>query len=811
MLDRLTNDFRYAARALRRAPAFTAVAVATLALGIGANTAIFSVVNGVLLRPLPYEDPDELVVFTTRFKDRGGINLSEPEYVDLRTLTTSFDGVAAVDYQTVTLGGVTEPERVQVGKLSAEALPLLGVAPALGRGFTAEDDAPDADRVVLLGHALWQQAFGGDAGVVGRTLELEGIAHDVVGVMPPDFAYPSETTRAWVPLRLDFDDLWERNNHYLPVIGRLKDGVSMEAARAELALLSAQLNAEYPDFYAEGSFGFEVVGMLERAVGDTRTPLLTLFGAVLFVLLVACVNVANLLLARAETRRREIAVRSALGGGRVAIARQLFAESLLLALASALVGLLLAGAGVRLLLRVAPDAVPRAHNVGLDGGVLSFTLLVAVAVSLLFGLLPGVRASFAGVQGVLQDAGRAHSGSTRGRRSRAALVLLEVSLAAVLLVGGGVMMRSFANLRSVDPGFDYRHVLTAQLDLPDTEFEQPQEVVDYYERAIEGVAALPGVDSVGAIARLPLARGINNWSLQIEGQVVTDVANAPVAAIQQATPGYLEAMGLELLRGRFFTPTDRAGAVGVAVVSKSFADRYWPGEDPVGRRVKVFLEDWPWLEVIGIVGDVHQYGLAQSAEPTIYFAHAQAFETAYTSPANMHLVVRTSTDPAELVSALRETVWEINDSVPFGLVAPMREVLARSLAAERFLVVLLGIFATVALFLSVVGIAGVIAYSVSERTREIGIRVALGAQRAQILRLVVAPALALTVVGVLAGIGVSMLFTGVFSDMLFEIEPIDPVTHVAVLAVFLAAALVACYLPARRAARLDPMVTLRDE
>jgi putative ABC transport system permease protein len=613
-----------------------------------------------------------------------------------------------------------------------------------------------------------------------------------------------------VPLRIDRDNPWERNNHYLAVIGRLGDGVSLAAARAELALLSPQLNNEYPEYY-DGGFAFEVTGMLDSEVGDSRAALLTLFGAVVFVLLVACVNVANLLLARAESRRREIALRNALGGSRIAILRQLLVESLTLGTVGAAIGLALAAWGVRLLMRMAPDAIPRASEVGIDAGVLLFTLLVAAIVSVLFGLVPGMAAQGERAPGVLQESGRSQTGSLRGRRSRAALVLLEVALAALLLVGGGAMMRSFLELRTVDPGFDYRSVLTAQIELPATEFDEPPQVVDFYQRVIDAVGALPGVQSVGAIARLPLARGVNNWSLQIEGQVVENVADAPVAIIQEATPGYVEALGLRLLAGRFFTPADRADAPGVAVVSRSFADTYWPGESAVGKRVKVFLEDWPWLEVVGVVDDVRQYGLAQAPEPTIYFAHAQAFQTAYFSPEGMHLVVRTATDPAALVPALREAVWSVNDAVPFGLVAPMEEVLAGSLAAERFVVVLLGLFAAVALFLAIVGIAGVIAYSVSERTREIGIRMALGARRAQILRLVVLPALGVTAAGVAIGIAASSAFTGLLEDMLFEVGLIDPLTYAAVAAIFLAAALLACYLPARRAAGLDPAITLRDE
>ncbi|MGD8328988.1 MAG: ABC transporter permease [Acidobacteriota bacterium] len=810
MIDRIVNDLRYSLRALRRAPAFTAVAVVTLALGIGATTAIFSVVNGVLLHPLPFDDADELVVFTTRFKDRAGITVSEPELIDLETVTSSFTSVAGVDRGTVTVGGTVQPERVQIGRLTAAALPLLRVEPAIGRGFSAAEDTPDGARVVLLSSALWRQSFAADPDVVGRTLEIDGEPHTVIGVMPPGFAFPSEATRAWVPLRIDRDNPWERNNHYLAVIGRLGDGVSLAAARAELALLSPQLNTEYPEYY-DGGFALEVTGMLDSQVGDSRAALLTLFGAVVFVLLVACVNVANLLLARAESRRREIALRNALGGSRVAILRQLLVESLTLGTVGAAIGLALAAWGVQLLMRMAPDAIPRASEVGIDAGVLLFTLLVAVVVSVLFGLVPGLAAQGEGAQGVLKESGRSQSGSLRGRRSRAALVLLEVALAALLLVGGGAMMRSFLTLRTVDPGFDYRSVLTAQVELPQTEFDQPQQVVDFYQHVLETVGVLPGVQSAGAVARLPLARGVNNWSLQIEGQVVQNVADAPVAIIQEATPGYVEALGLRLLAGRFFTAADRADAPGVAVVSKSFADTYWPGESAVGKRVKVFLEEWPWLDVVGVVDDVHQYGLADEPEPTIYFAHAQAFQTAYFSPEGMHLVLRTAGDPAALVPAVREAVWSVNDAVPFGLVEPMDEVLAGSLARERFVVVLLGLFAGVALFLAIVGIAGVIAYSISERTREIGIRMALGARRGQILRLMVLPALGITVAGVAVGIAASSVFTGLLEGMLFEVGLIDPLTYSAVAAIFLAAALLACYLPARRAAGLDPAITLREE
>lgn len=811
MLDRMIHDLRYSLRALRRAPAFTLVTVLTLALGIGATTAIFSVVEGVLLRPLPYVDPDRLVTLDTEFRGRRGVQLSEPELFDLQSMPQSFVAVGAIGDQVLTLGGVDIPERIRVNQFSAEVLPILGIEPMLGRVFTAADDHPDADRVALLSHGLWRQGFAADEAVLGRTIELEGVEHTVIGVMPEGFAYPELDTRAWIPLRLDRDDPWERNNHYLYGVGRLGEGVSIDDAAVELEVISARLIEQFPEFYEDASFGFGVTGMLESEVGGSRAPLMMLFAAVGFVLLVACTNVANLLLARSESRRREIAVRSALGGGRGAIISQLLAESTWLGILGGGLGLLLAAAGTRLLLSLSPDALPRAENVAVDATVLAFALGVSLLTSLLFGLVPALHAASGHAGSALQEGGRSRAGSVRSSRARAAMVVAEVALATALLVGGSLMMRSFVNLRNVDPGFDHEGVLTVQLALPATEYEEPIDVVRYYDRVIEEVATIPGVDTVGAVARLPLARGANRWSLQIDGQIVEDVADAPVGQIQQATPGYFDAMGIRLVRGRFFDETDVADAPGVALVSETFAREHWGDEDPIGKRVKVFLEDWPWLEVVGVVGDVMQLGLKEAPFPKIYFPHAQAFQTAYVSPQNMHLVVRTAGDPAALVSPVRDHVWAVNDTVPFGLIAPMDEVLGGALVTERFVVSLLSLFAGVAVFLAVVGIAGVIAYSVSERTREIGIRVALGAERADVMRLVVLPALTLTLIGVVAGMLASTLLTGLLEDMLFEVGTVDAATYGMVVVTFLVSALLACYLPARRASRVDPLVSLRAD
>lgn len=809
VLNRYLTDFRYAARALRNAPTFSALAVATLALGIGANTAIFSVVNGVLLAPLPYAAPDELVVFTMQLRGRGGIQTSEPELYDLKQRTRSFADIAAMDFERLTLGGAAEPERIAAAQFTWNMMPMLGVEPLLGRGFTARDDSTAGDRVVILSHTLWQQAFAGDAGMLGREIELEGVPHTVIGVMPGEFAYPDAATRAWIPLRLDPDNLWERNNHYLYSLGRLAADASIESARAELSLLAEQLGAEFPEFYADGDVAFEVTGMLESEVGDSTRALWILLGAVAFVLLVACTNVAHLMLARGETRRHEVAVRAALGSGRGAIVRQHLVESLMLALLGAVAGLAIAYWGVRFLLALSPDALPRAANVGISAEVLLFTLLVSALTSLVFGLVPALQVARTDPQEGLRDGSRTYAGGAGGRRSRSLLVVGEVALAAILLVACGVMLRSFANLRSIDPGFDYTNVVTMQVSLPAFEYEEPPEVVSFHEQVLARLARLPGVEAVGAAARLPLARGANRWSLQIEGRMVETTADAPVGQIQQVTSGYFEAMGLRLLRGRVFDAADRADAAGVAIVSESFAALHWPGEDALGKRVKVFLEDWPWMEVVGIVANVQHESLESEPFPKIYFPHAQSWQTAYVSPASMHVVARHTGDPAALLAAMRAEVWRVNGNAPISMVSTMEEVMAGSLAAERFLAVLLTVFAAVALFLAAVGIAGVMAYTVSERTREIGIRMALGARRNDVVRLVVSPALALTAAGLAIGIAGSITVARWIQGLLYGIAAVDPLTYTIVALLFTACSLCAAWLPARRASGVNPVSTLR--
>jgi putative ABC transport system permease protein len=810
MLGSIRQDVRYALRGMRRSKGFTAVVVATLALGIGANTAIFTVVNGILLRPLPFQEPERIVEVS---HEEPYLSVSEPEFMDYRRESRSFERLAAYAPSNASLTGTEEPERVPAARVSDGFFAVLGVAPAVGRTFTADEDAFGGPPVVMISDGLWRRRFGGDRGIVGRTVRVNGTERTVVGVMPPRFGYPTAATAVWVPLGLKPDSLWTRNNHYLSAVGRLAPGATPTGARAELNTMGRRWLIEYPETYFPGKpLVSRVVPMREALVGATRPYLLALAGAVGFVLLIACVNVANLLLARGESRRKELAIRTALGASGRRLARQALTESAILGVAGGALGLLLAGLGVRALLAIAPTSIPRLDEVRIDVGVLAFALAVSIVTGLLFGLAPALRAARGVSAETLKQGGKTsgHVGGTR--RTRHALVVAEVALAVVMLSGAGLMLRSLARLQAMDLGFDPSGVLTMQLSLPRQEYGE-ERVVEYYRALTERVAALPGVRSAAASWWLPMdatGGGASSWSIQVDGRVVASISEAPTATPAQVTPDYFAAMRIPIVRGRGFTEADRGDAPLVLVVNETMARQLWPGQDPIGRTVRMFGDDDPWATVVGVVGDVRSSGFLAPVPPTMYHPHAQAGRGASFTSRSMTLVVRTAGDPLALAAAVRGAARALDRNVPVSAVQSMEGLVAASIAGRRFTTALLGAFAALALALAGIGIYGVIAYGVSQRTYELGVRMALGAQRGNVLRLVVSEGLRMTLLGLAVGLAGALVVGRLVRSLLVGVPAADLPTLIGVSAALAGVALVASLVPARRASLVSPTEALRD-
>jgi putative ABC transport system permease protein len=809
-METLWQDMRYGARMLWKNKGFTAVTVTALALGIGFNTAIFSVVDTVLLRPLPYTEPDRLVSVWER-NLRVGMARSEmapANYLDLRAQNQVFDQVGAFLDQSVTLTGKGEPERLEGQSVSANVLSLLGVQPTLGRTFLAHEDQPGQHRVVVLSYGLWQRRFDRDAGIVGQQITLDGQPFTVAGVMPPGFFFPQRDSELWIPLAMEREQASGRGDHYLRVVGRLKRDVSAERAKVEVDSIAARLAAEYPR--TNEGLGVFLNSLHEDYVGDTRTALLILFGAVGLVLLIACANVANLLLARSTTRQREVAIRTALGARRWRIARQLLTESLMLACLGGFAGLLIAIWGVEFLLGLAPQTLLQVQGVSVDGRVLMFTLLVTVVTGTVFGLVPALQASRIQPGESLKDGSRGASGGARSRHLRSALVVSEVALALVLLVGAGLLLRSFQQLSDVDPGFNTENVLTMRTVLPGTKYQRPEQRRAFYDEVLRRVEGLPGVESAGMISFLPLSFSGMNFAFTVEGsRPVTDM-NLPLAIYRVVSPDYFRTMRIPTLRGRAFDPQDTAEKPAVVVVNRKLAEQYWPGQDAVGKRVKVGPADSPnpWATVIGVVGDVRQVGLQGEQRLEMYASYKQD-PRGFIAPRD--LVVRTKIEPASIVAAVREQVWAVDKDQPVSNIRTMEQVFASAVARERFQTLLLGLFAALALVLAVVGLYGVMSYAVTQRTHEIGIRMALGAQRKEVLRLIIGQGMVLTLVGVALGLGVALAVTRLMAGILYGVTATDPTTFVAVASLLAAVAFIACYIPARRATKVDPLVALRYE
>jgi putative ABC transport system permease protein len=809
----LTRELHHGLRSLLRSPTFTTVAVATLALGIGANTAIFSVLDAVVLRPLPYPDSDQLVLVwgTTRGDGQGGSarvsrgQVSPAEFFDWRDRVESFQQMAAFMFWSFNLSGEGEPESVVAGAVVPSLFPLLEVAPLRGRGFTEEEAVVGRGNVVILSYGLWQRRFGGADDVLGRRLTLNDEAHTVVGVMPRGFAFPHEEVELWVPMAFNPQGAgFERP--VVMVLGRLRDGVGIEQAQREMDLVTERLRRENPGRYA--GRGAEVVSLLENQVGGIEPVLVSLLAAVGAVLLIACVNVANLLLARGLAREKDYAIRKALGARRLELLRQPFLESLMLAFAGGALGLPLALWGVRALTALSPAELPRVDQAGLDPRVLGFTLGVSLVAGVIFGLLPVFQVTRGNPRQLYQE-GRLRGGAGRSGASHL-LIVSEVALALCLLSATGLILRSLGRLEEVPRGFSAEDLLVTQLILPDSKYQGYHQVT-FYEQLLEKLRGLPGVLSVGAVSALPMNPTPTDFDVPftIEGRPLAEDTALPQAHLRIATAGYFETLGIPLADGRTFTAADRPGQPRVAMVNRRMADRYWPGQSPLGQRLRIHFQGERHWEIVGVVEDVRHYGAARDPVPEIFLPFPQMPLRA------LAVVVRTSGDPLARVDAVKSAVWELDPAQPLARVVTMEQLLGKSLARERFQVLLLGAFALTALVLAAVGIHGVMSQAVLRRTREIGLRMALGADAKDLVALIVGRALLLTGVGIVCGAGITLALAYALgpwvSRFLHQISPADPLTYVAAAALLGAVAFLGAYLPARRATKVDPMISLRAE
>jgi putative ABC transport system permease protein len=808
-LSTLASSFGQAARSLRHAPSFVLLTVITLAVGVGATTAIFSVVDGILLRPLPYPRPDELVVLTNTHNGDETYNFSEPELYDLMAMDGTFAAVSAYRTSRPLLGGVEEPTRLQAVLATSSFFDVLGVQPLLGRSYTADEDRSDAaDRVAVLAHSLWAQAFASDPDIIGKSVLFENLPTTVIGVMPPGFSFPRPGIEVYRPLRLDRANPIARNNHYLAVIARRAEGVTPETAAAALDALGVQSTASYPEFYGQ-AMTFRAPPMLGDLVESVRSPILLLMAAVVGMLLIAAVNAAGLFLARAETRRGEIAVRTALGAGQGRVAGQLMAESLVVAALAAGLGSAFAWAMVKALARLAPANTPRIEQIGVDARILSFGIVVALATGLLFGAAPALQAWRGDVRNVLAAAGRSGIGSRGAGRFRRGLVVTQLALATMLAVGAALIVRSFATLRQVELGFSPAGVLTVPLAPHASQVAANEPAIQFYRELEERVAALPGVVSVGSALRIPLADGHDNYSIQVEGREVATIGESPSPGMEWATPGYFEALQIPLVRGRYFTAADDASAPLVAVIGEGTANELWPGEDALGKRLRLFNPSAPWMEVIGVVADVKHYGVRADRSAKLYIPHLQGYLGGTYSPPSLSLFVRTDGDPAALAPPIREVVTTMRPGIPIGAVRTMDEIVGTALAADRFTLLLLSGFAVGALLLAAVGVYGVVAETVNRRTREIGLRMAVGADRRRILRQVLKDGVVLASAGAMIGVVGGVLSGDLMRSLLYEVSPSDPWTYVAVGPLLVGVTLLASLIPALRAARVDPVEALR--
>lgn len=816
-LDEAALDFRHALRMLRRSPGFTIVAVFTLSLGIGANTAIFSVVNSVLIRPLPYHDPAGLVMVWENYSLHPNPHntVSPPNFLDWQSRNTVFSGMAYVFDERDALTGNGEPEEVVVQDVSVNFFSVLGVDPILGPGFTPENGKAGHENVVILSYGLWKERFGGDPAIVGKSIVVNGRPQTVVGVAPQNFQWfikdgslTGAKPQMWSPLVFpqSFHD-HKQMGRFMTVAARLNSGTSYSQAQSQMNAIASQLEQEYPD--SNGHWGVNVVPLRQQISGDLRLALLVLFVAVAFVLLIACANVSSLLLARAASREREMAIRTAIGASRWRIGRQLLVESLLLALIGGGIGAALAFWGTNALLAASPANLFDLRSVSLDLRVLTFAGAATLLAGLLFGVLPSYVSAHSRISDTLKEGGR---GSSANRRAfaRNAFVVTQLGLALVLLAGSGLLVRSFVRLIGVDPGFDTAHLLTFKVTLPNSKYGTDPLRMAFFQQLLAKLAAVPGVHSASMESFPPLTGLGAATAVHVLSQPTLALSDLPVANVRVVGPDYLATMNIPLRAGRFFNAQELAEEKHVTIINQAFADKYIRGVNPLGQQAAIYMKSLDEKEIkpseiIGVVGDVHQMGLDVSPEPTVYWPHSELVMS------GMTILLRTTRDPLKLVATARGELQQLDPELPMAAVVTMDQLLADSLSRSRFTMLLLGIFSAVALVLAAVGIYGLIAYSVTQRTQELGIRIALGAQRRDVLRLVLGQGARLTLLGVALGILVALAFSRLLASMLFDVSATDPLTYAGVAGLLAVVALLACFIPARRATRVDPMVALRYE
>jgi len=806
-MQTLLQDLRYGARMLLKKPGLTLTAVLTLALGIGANTAIFSVVNAVLLRPLPYPEPAALVRIYEKETDSAlpseRLEVAPANFLDWRRQSRTLVEIAAWGQEEQALASQDHADSVVAAFVSFNFFSALGVNPLRGRVFTSEEDRPDRDTVALLSYGLWQRRFGGDTNLVGQKVNLDGSQYTVVGIMPPGFQYP-RGAEIWTPLALNANQTQMRDAHFLQVIARRRPDASLAQVRAEMETIASSLAQQYPA--TNKNWTVNVLPLPEDEVGRARTTMLLLMGAVGLVLLIACANVSSLLIARGATRRTEITIRSALGASRWRIVRQLLTESVLLAGLGGGLGLLLALWGTDALLALSPSEIPRMQTARVDLYALGFTLAVTLLAGLIFGMLPSLQAARINLHESLKEGGRGASGSLANKRIFGALVVSEIALALIVLVGAGLLLNSFMRLRRVEIGIQTSNVLTVEVNLPSSRYrgkDYQAHRLNFYGQVIERIGALPGVAAVGAIDSLPLGGHERGWTFRKEGQNLAP-SERQVAGFQIATTDYFRAMGMRIRRGRAFTESDRDGSPQVAIINESFAQQFYPNEDPLGQRI--IIRNRPAAsEIVGVVNDIRHFGPDKAPGPEMYVPYNQLVVGA------VPLVVRTKSEPEALIGAVREEIRAVDREVAVGKVRTMTQMMSATLAERRFALLLLGGFAVVALLLAATGVYGVMAYAVTQRTREIGIRIALGARSADVLRLIIKQGLSLALIGVVIGLFGAFALTRLMKDLLFGLSATDPLTFIVIALLLTFSMLLACWIPARRAMKVDPMVVLHCE
>ena len=815
-MNGIFQDLRYAVRQLRKSPGFTAVAAITLALGIGANSAIFSVVNGALLRPLAFREPSRLVHVwhvppAKSFPGMTTFSVSAANYLDWQSQNQVFENMAIYTYHGFTLTGGEKPEQVDASAVSSNFFETLGVPPMLGRVFSTQEDRPGRSSVVVLSHRFWQEHFGSNPDIVGHNINIDGQRFLVAGVMPPSFRFP-DVAQVWTPMAWTDKERAVRGEHHYAVVARLKSGIALKHAQAAMNTISSRLEQLYPE--DNKGWGAVVVPLHDDLVSDVRPALLVLLGAVAFVLLIACVNVANLALAKTLSRRKEIAIRTALGASSARVLRQILSETVLLALAGGAIGLIYAGFGVRLIMAFLADKLPHSVEVGLDLPVLGFTAIISILTGIIAGVLPALRLTKADVnQGLKQGLGRTDSDSG-GHRTRSVLVVAEVALSLVLLIGAGLMIRSFQQLHGVKPGFESHGVLTMTAAVSRAKFPLPAQQINFFEQVLQRVRTLPGVESAGVIDDIPLNQNGSHQPIAIEGRPVVAMSEQPEVDVRLISPGYMGAMRIPIVRGRDFGDTDVAGRPGAILLSASMAQHFWPGEEPIGKRLTLTFFPEVVREVAGVVGDVKLDGLDQDRPSTILYmplAQTSAPATGGWNSFPMTLVVRSATNPTGIVSAVTNAVHQVDREIPVRDILTMDDLVTNSISQQRFNMLLLGAFAGLALLLAAIGIYSVLSYSVKRRVQEIGIRLALGARIGDVLRMVIVEGMKPTLLGVVLGTVGALAMGHVLASLVYGVKPTDPLTFLVVAVLLATIALFATIIPAYRAAKVDPLVALRYE